>query len=65
MIEDVFCGHPVSYWLELKKIINDKSKDFNAEYLIQEISDLRSKVSFYESRINELNIFMIMRKEIK
>jgi hypothetical protein len=65
MIEDVFCGHPVSYWFELEKIINDKSKDFNAEYLIREISDLRSKVSFYESRINELNIFMSMKKEIK
>lgn len=50
---DLFLGHDIPFWLELKK----KAAQLNVVDLIKEIADLRSKVSFYESRIEQLNIF--------
>lgn len=48
-----FLGHDIAYWLELQERVDTLGV---ANYL-QEIADLRGKVSFYESRINELNDF--------
>jgi proteasome assembly chaperone (PAC2) family protein len=49
-----FLGKPLEYWIELDKRAN------NIELLdyIQEIAELRSKVSFYESRLKQMNDFM-------
>jgi hypothetical protein len=48
-----FLGHNMSYWLEVQK--NIEKLDI-VDYL-KEIGDLRAKVSFYESRIDEMNKF--------
>jgi len=61
MNESLFFGHTASYWLEL---------ECNAEKLdvvdyIEEVSRLRSKVSFYESRIDQMNDFMTKYLEVK
>lgn len=56
-----FLGQPIRYWLELKRIHEEK----NDEHLIREIADLRSKVSFYESRISELSKFMKENLEVR
>lgn len=60
-MEDLFLGKPIIYWIELQKGTAEK----NRVELILEIADLRSKVSFYESRIIILNEFMQLKKEIK
>lgn len=59
MSESTFFGHPVKYWLELEGPV----RDMNLEGMVEEIANLRGKVSFYESRIIELNKFMEFRKE--
>ena len=56
MAEYYFLGKPSSYWIELESRAVD-SKPENANYL-QEISDLRGKISFYESRIKECAQFL-------
>lgn len=48
-----FLGHDIAYWVELQKKVDTLEV---ANYL-QEIADLRGKVSFYESRVEELNDF--------
>ena len=50
---DTFLGHTVKYWLELEK----KARKLDVVKLIEEIAELRGKVSFYESRIDEMNVF--------
>jgi hypothetical protein len=51
--EHLLFGKPYRYWVELQaQTPPDISK------LILEIADLRAKVSFYESRIDEMNKFM-------
>jgi len=50
---ETFLGHTIPYWLELEK----KAKQLNVVKLIQEIAKLRGKVSFYESRLEEMNTF--------
>jgi len=56
-----FLGKPMDYWLALDLDI----KEMNAENMVHEIAKLRSKVSFYEARVNELNTFMQINLEIK
>lgn len=51
---DNFLGHPINYWLELER----KTLQSGTTDLLQEIADLRSKVSFYESRIKQMKEFM-------
>ena len=51
---DEFLGHPISYWIEIEK----ETQKLGYSKLIQEIGNLRGKVSFYESRIEEMNNFM-------
>ena len=60
-MSSIFLGHTFEYWLELQQIA---VKDFKVD-LIDEIAILRSKVSFYESRIQELSDFMTHNLEIK
>lgn len=51
---DEFLGHPIKYWVELER----KQLQSGTSDLIQEIADLRGKVSFYESRIKQMKEFM-------
>jgi len=48
-----FLGHSMQYWLTLKQ----EASQLGVTHLLEEIADLRSKVSFYESRITEMNAF--------
>ena len=48
-----FLGHPFSYWLTLQRMIEEKGLEYDK--LITEICQLRYKVSFYESRLQEMN----------
>lgn len=49
----IFLGHPVGFWLKLR----ETSDSLNVTDFIQEIADLRAKVSFYESRIDQMTMF--------
>jgi hypothetical protein len=53
MMMTEFLGHSIGYWLELESLVVQKG----VSRLIQEIVDLRSKVSFYESRVEEMERF--------
>ncbi len=53
-MEDQFLGKPIKYWIELDKNI----KEMSYEGLIKELVELRGKISFYESRIQEINNVM-------
>jgi hypothetical protein len=46
-------GKSMKYWIELQK----KAEKLDVVDYLMEISELRGKVSFYESRIEELNKF--------
>lgn len=46
-----FLGHEIPYWLELEK----KARKLKEVSLIEEISFLRGKVNFYESRLRQMN----------
>jgi len=58
---ELFLGKPITYWLEL----NRKMEDLQLDKLIMEMATLRAKVSFYESRINEMEKFMRIKLEVK
>lgn len=45
-----FLGHSISYWTELEK----RAERLKVTDYIQEIADLKGKVSFYESRIRQM-----------
>jgi hypothetical protein len=47
---DTFLGHTMEYWLELQK----KAEELAVTDYIEEIAKLRGKVSFYESRIQQM-----------
>ena len=51
--ETIFLGQPVKYWVELQS----KAEELGAVNWLREIATLRAKVSFYESRINEMISF--------
>ena len=53
-MEGLYLGQEANYWLELES----KAKVLDITNWLEEIADLRGKVSFYESRIIELNKFM-------
>ena len=61
MSEMYFMGHDMEYWAELER---DAIKNDKTDY-IQEIANLRARVSFYESRINQLHKFMVRKIEVK
>lgn len=46
-----FLGHNTKYWLELQ----ERADKLQATNFIQEIADLRGKLSFVESRLEEIN----------
>jgi len=53
---DLFLGNPMNYWIELQRRVELGAADaLEKKVLIQEIADLRGKVSFYESRIDQIN----------
>jgi hypothetical protein len=54
MIESHFLGQPYSFWMNLQQ---DLHKIPDRVDLLKEIYDLRAKVSFYESRIQQMNEF--------
>ena len=53
-----YLGHDANYWLELER----KAVKLEAVDFLEEIAKLRGKVSYYESRIKEINEFMIKTK---
>jgi len=58
-MENMFLGHPISYWVEVQhQIERERAVDF-----IEEIAFLRAKVSFYEKRITDMSSFMLRRLE--
>lgn len=54
MSEFSFCGRDVDYWLELESRKNPAQLDD----LLIEIHGLRGKISFYESRIRDMMVFV-------
>jgi hypothetical protein len=58
-MEAKFLGHPISYWIEVQhQIESERAVDF-----IEEIGYLRAKVSYYEKRIHDMSVFMLLRQE--
>lgn len=53
-MESTYMGHDINYWLELEK----KAEELGVIDYLEEISKLRGKVSFYESRIEQMNRLM-------
>ena len=47
-----FLGEELSYWIELKKTVQENYKDNDS--LIRENGKLRAKVSYYETKLNEM-----------
>lgn len=52
-MKDQFMGHAYEYWITLQ----ERAEELNATKLIQEIARLHAKVSFYESRIADMERF--------
>lgn len=52
-MEELYLGHDVKYWLELEKRV----LTLGVMNYLEEIAILRAKVSFYESRIKEMDEF--------
>ena len=48
--EALFLGEPATYWLELQQC----AKEMNLTDLLRENARLRSKCSFYESRLKQM-----------
>jgi len=48
--ETLFLGEPASYWLELRQ----HAEEMNLTDLMRENARLRSKCSFYESRLKQM-----------
>lgn len=57
----MFLGKTTEYWLELER----QADTLNVPHLIREVASLRSKISFYESRIQDLSTFMKLKLEIR
>lgn len=49
-MQDLFLGHTTSYWLELNK----RPKELNVTDLIKEIVELKGKLAFITSRLQEI-----------
>jgi hypothetical protein len=49
-----FMGHPMMYWIELEKRLNEAPDSIRSSKLLQEVIDLRGLVDFYESRAEEM-----------
>lgn len=61
----LFLGQSTEYWIELQRQVEENGPAaFSKERLIAEMAALRAKVSFYESRISELNQFMSSKLEV-
>ena len=52
-MENLFMGHEYGYWAELE----ERAQKLKVVDWLDEIAQLRAKVSFYESRIEEMDDF--------
>lgn len=52
MVEQLFYGHPLTYWIELERRFQHALP--NGEELLDEIVQLQGKVAFYEARIRQM-----------
>jgi hypothetical protein len=52
-MKDLFLGHDVDFWLELKK----RADQLKATELLQEIVLLQAKVGYYERKLDEIDAF--------
>lgn len=66
MSDDVylFAGKPAAYWIEMERRVKHELS-FKAENLIVEIGRLRGRLSFLESRIEQINDFLKTEPTIK
>jgi plasmid maintenance system antidote protein VapI len=53
---DTYLGHTADYWLELQLRVDILGR--SDEKYIKEIAELKGKISFYESRIKEMNALL-------
>lgn len=51
-----FLGQPMSYWLELRRMI-EENEDRSVPSLIKSNAVLRAKVSFYEEQIRNMESY--------
>ena len=55
MIDEAqFLGHPPKYWLELERRFKAENGGLRANDLLEEVIELRGRIAFYESRIDEM-----------
>lgn len=50
-MEQLYLGHTTKYWLELQQ----KALELDVVDYIQEIADLRGKLSLIQDRLNDIN----------
>lgn len=50
---ETYLGHTVKYWLELER----RAEKLDVTDWIEEVAGLRAKVSFYESRLDQIDTF--------
>lgn len=57
-METLYLGYPTNYWIELhKKAKKLDDGKISVDILIEEIGKLRAKVNFYESRLDQINVY--------
>jgi hypothetical protein len=64
----VLMGEPIDYWLDLRSQVEALNMDAQMARNLkqkQEIYGLRAKVSYYESKIQDLATFMKINLEVK
>lgn len=54
---DRFLGEPVTFWLELRKRLDEHPDSLERRALLNEIIALRGKIAFYEERVRQMNEF--------
>jgi hypothetical protein len=53
---DRFLGESIGYWIELRRRVEMTGlTSIRTSALVAEINELRGRLSFYESRIKEMN----------
>ena len=57
MTENLFLGESVSFWLELRKRLDEQPDRLERRALLNEVLALRGKVAFYEERVRQMNEF--------
>jgi hypothetical protein len=59
--EMIFLGHDIKYWIELE----NRAKELEVTDFIEEIVQLRGKLSFIQKRTNEIFLMLEKSERIK